>query len=68
MEDEFHTYIRPTERAKLSDFCTELTGIDQKTVDKGVNIKNALHQFQTWLIENLQKRNLRLPKVILMNW
>ena len=27
--DEFHTYVRPTFRPTLSDFCTTLTGISQ---------------------------------------
>lgn len=31
-------------------------------MDAGVNIKNALHKFQTWLIETMQKKDLVLPK------
>lgn len=30
---EFHQYVRPTWRPQLSAFCTELTGIEQDTVD-----------------------------------
>lgn len=62
IEDEFHTYIRPTERPKLSPFCTELTGITQETVDAGCSIKNALAKFQVWLVDTLQKHDLVLPK------
>ncbi|GAA5979131.1 hypothetical protein JCM11641_008436 [Rhodosporidiobolus odoratus] len=31
--DEFHSFVKPTWRPRLSDFCTELTGIEQKDVD-----------------------------------
>lgn len=27
--DTFHSYVRPTWRPKLSEFCTNLTGIQQ---------------------------------------
>ncbi|KAI8809303.1 hypothetical protein BJ742DRAFT_708910 [Cladochytrium replicatum] len=30
---QFHEYVRPIANPKLSKFCTELTGIDQQTVD-----------------------------------
>jgi hypothetical protein len=31
--DTFHTYVRPTWRPKLSEFCTSLTGIQQVSSD-----------------------------------
>lgn len=62
IEDSFQTYVRPTERAKISSYCTELTGIAQETVDAGLNIKNALFQFHNWLLGVLQKHDLSLPK------
>lgn len=33
---EFHTYVKPVVEPKLTAFCTELTGIQQDQVDKGV--------------------------------
>ena len=32
-EDVFHEYVRPVKDPRLSDFCTQLTGITQQTVD-----------------------------------
>lgn len=29
LEDTFHEYVKPVLRPKLTDFCTELTGIEQ---------------------------------------
>ena len=29
IESEFHTYVQPSENSRLSEFCTELTGITQ---------------------------------------
>ncbi|CAL1147066.1 unnamed protein product [Cladocopium goreaui] len=30
---EFHRYVRPTEKPQLTEFCIELTGIQQSWVD-----------------------------------
>ena len=47
---EFHQYVLPTENPKLSEFCTNLTGIEQKTVDeKGVPIRTCLYLFKDWI-------------------
>lgn len=62
IEKEFHKYVKPTERPKLSPFCTELTGIEQETVDGGANLRTVLHKFETWLINVLESRDLVLPK------
>ena len=40
--DVFHQYVKPKLNPKLSEFCTELTGIVQDTVDKGKSIEEAL--------------------------
>jgi len=47
--DEFHTYVRPTENSTLSAFCTELTGINQTTVDAAPTLAVALRNFNSWL-------------------
>jgi inhibitor of KinA sporulation pathway (predicted exonuclease) len=49
--DEFHAYIRPTERPVLTNFCKTLTGISQDTVDAADTLEVALEQFATWLTE-----------------
>ncbi|KAM7345466.1 3'-5' exonuclease Snipper-like isoform 1-T1 [Cochliomyia hominivorax] len=63
IEAEFHKYIMPIESPKLSAFCTELTGITQKTVDNGIPLQTALMMFQEWLRKELRARHLTLPKV-----
>ncbi|XP_055856357.1 ERI1 exoribonuclease 2 isoform X3 [Episyrphus balteatus] len=63
IESEFHEYIMPIESPKLSAFCTELTGITQKTVDTGMPLQTALMMFQEWLRKELRARNLHLPKM-----
>ena len=35
---EFHEYVRPTMCPVLSEFCTQLTGIEQDTVDRARTI------------------------------
>ena len=47
--DEFHYYIKPQERAILTSFCTELTGITQAQVDNGLRLPEALTAFNEWL-------------------
>mmetsp|Transcript_3183 Transcript_3183/g.5778 ORF Transcript_3183/g.5778 Transcript_3183/m.5778 type:complete len:529 (-) Transcript_3183:446-2032(-) len=45
----FHHYIKPHVHPRLSDFCTELTGITQSTVDSGISLFQALVLHQEWL-------------------
>ncbi|XP_061684915.1 ERI1 exoribonuclease 2 [Syngnathoides biaculeatus] len=56
IESEFHSYVQPQERAVLSAFCTELTGITQTQVEAGVPLRICLSQFARWL------QKLRLEK------
>ncbi|KQS62317.1 ERI1 exoribonuclease 2 isoform X3 [Drosophila erecta] len=63
IEAEFHKYILPIESPRLSTYCTELTGIQQKTVDSGVPLQTALMMFHEWLRKELRARNLTLPKM-----
>ena len=48
----FQRYIRPEYIPKLTDFCTELTGITQKKVDEGLSFREALKEYGKWLAEN----------------
>ncbi|KAF9148947.1 hypothetical protein BG015_009288 [Linnemannia schmuckeri] len=50
--DEFHSYVRPTHRPILGDFCKELTGISQETVDNAPTFVEVLSRFEDWLISH----------------
>ena len=55
---KFHHYIKPTENPILSKFCTELTGIEQNTVDKGILLTEALSKLDDFMKEtNIIKSN-----------
>ena len=43
------SYVRPTEHPKLSEFCTQLTGITQEQVDGGVPLAAALASLDAFL-------------------
>lgn len=45
----FHRFVRPTERSKLTPFCTSLTGIDQATVDAAETLDVILPVFWRWV-------------------
>ena len=47
--DSFHSYVRPTENATLSAFCTDLTGIEQATVDAAPTLPEVLDDLDAWL-------------------
>lgn len=47
--DEFRAFVRPTERPRLTAFCTELTGIRQADVDGAQPLPAVLRDFITWL-------------------
>lgn len=47
--DTFQTYVRPTWRPTLTDFCVNLTGIQQSTVDAAPTWPEAIKLFEAWL-------------------
>ena len=47
--DSFHAYVRPTENATLTSFCTGLTGIEQAVVDEAQTIDVVLGELDEWL-------------------
>lgn len=49
---EFQQYVKPVHHPILTDFCTELTGITQATVNKGSTIQEAVKRYNSWLAEN----------------
>ncbi|WOO83957.1 3'-5' exonuclease eri1 [Vanrija pseudolonga] len=54
--DTFHTYVRPTWRPVLSDFCSSLTGITQEVIDAAPTFPEVLRLLEAWL----DKWDLRL--------
>ncbi|GAA6062463.1 hypothetical protein JCM10212_005366 [Sporobolomyces blumeae] len=48
--DEFHSYVKPTWRPRLSDFCTQLTGITQADVDAAPIFPRLLRNFHAEFI------------------
>lgn len=47
--DEFHEYVQPSENRTLTEFCTELTGIEQGTVDAAQPLITVMNNFNEWL-------------------
>lgn len=45
----FHEYVRPVLQPKLTEFCTELTGIEQETVDAAVPFPAVWERHLNWL-------------------
>ncbi|SGY77234.1 BQ5605_C005g03584 [Microbotryum silenes-dioicae] len=48
--DEFHSFVRPKHRPKLSDFCQSLTGITQAQVDSAPYYPQVLKRFEKHFI------------------
>ncbi|KAJ0084756.1 hypothetical protein Patl1_29366 [Pistacia atlantica] len=67
LEDYFQIYVRPTYNQYLSDFCKELTGIQQTQVDKGVLLSEALLLHDQWLEEKGIKQT-NFAVVTWSNW
>lgn len=47
--DQFERLVRPVQHPVLSDFCTELTGIQQADVDAADNFSDVFEEFKSWL-------------------
>ncbi|XP_040853610.1 ERI1 exoribonuclease 2-like isoform X1 [Ochotona curzoniae] len=58
IESEFHVYVQPQEHPILSEFCKELTGIQQVQVDEGVPLKICLSQFCKWIHKIQQQKKI----------
>ena len=56
--DEFNEYVKPEINPILSDFCKELTGIQQETVDNADTFKNVLKRHYLWLLSHNALENL----------
>lgn len=67
LESHFQTYVRPTCNQQLSDFCKDLTGIQQVQVDSGLTLSEALLQHDKWL-ESKGIKNTNFAVVTWSNW
>ncbi|XP_075635829.1 uncharacterized protein LOC142608012 isoform X3 [Castanea sativa] len=67
LEDCFQIYVRPTCNQLLSNFCKELTGIQQAQVDKGVLLSEALLLHDKWL-EGKGIKHANFAVVTWSNW
>lgn len=64
LEACFQTYVRPTCNHLLSDFCKDLTGIQQIQVDRGVTLSEALLRHDKWL----EKRGIKNTNFAVVTW
>ncbi|KAJ4724466.1 ERI1 exoribonuclease [Melia azedarach] len=64
LEDYFQIYVRPTYNQLLSDFCKELTGIQQTQVDKGVILSEALLMHDKWL----EEKGIKYTNFAVVTW
>lgn len=67
IESSFQTYVRPSHHQHLTDFCKELTGIQQFQVDGGVPLSEALLMHDKWL-ENKGIKQTKFAVVTWSNW
>lgn len=49
VESTFHFFVKPMVHPRLTDFCTELTGVTQEQVDSGLDLRDALSQLDRWM-------------------
>ena len=49
VESTFHEYVRPIAHPILSDFCVDLTGINQGTIDNSHDFIKVYELFENWL-------------------
>jgi len=64
LEGCFQTYVKPTCNQLLSDFCKDLTGIQQIQVDRGVPLSEALLMHDKWL----EKRGIKNTNFAVVTW
>ncbi|XP_058744188.1 uncharacterized protein LOC131616766 [Vicia villosa] len=64
LEACFQTYVKPTCNQLLSDFCKDLTGIQQIQVDRGVTLSEALLRHDKWL----EKKGIKNANFAVVTW
>lgn len=51
VDDEFQSLVKPTIHPFLSPYCRNLTGIDQRDIDRARNFPSVWLDFEDWLVE-----------------
>lgn len=51
IESEFQTFVRPVRNPLLTEFCRDLTGIDQTDVDPAPGFAEAISAMRDWMDE-----------------
>lgn len=64
LEACFQTYVRPSCNQLLTDFCKDLTGIEQIQVDRGVSLSEALLRHDKWL----EKKGIKNANFAVVTW
>ncbi|KAL5062204.1 hypothetical protein RYX36_023941 [Vicia faba] len=64
LEACFQTYVKPTCNQLLTDFCKDLTGIQQIQVDRGVTLSEALLRHDKWL----EKKGIKNANFAVVTW
>lgn len=64
LEASFQTYVRPAYNQSLTDFCKELTGIQQIQVDRGVPLGEALFMHDKWL----EDKGIKYTNFAVVTW
>lgn len=66
----FHTYVRPQQHPRLTDYCRDLNGIRQKDADAGIDLAMALRMHGAWLQKMGTKKcsGFRFAVVTWGNW
>uniref|UniRef100_A0A0C9RX82 TSA: Wollemia nobilis Ref_Wollemi_Transcript_7026_1851 transcribed RNA sequence n=1 Tax=Wollemia nobilis TaxID=56998 RepID=A0A0C9RX82_9CONI len=64
LEGHFQTYIKPVYHPVLTDFCKDLTGIQQNQVVGGVSLSEALLMHDNWL----EERGVKNTTFAIVTW
>eukprot|EP01080_Neovahlkampfia_damariscottae_P003633 gene3633-6449_t len=65
----FHEYVKPFNNPQLTDFCSELTGIQQKWVDSSKTLDKVLENFDEWAKkEKLLEKDVKFIFVTCGDW
>lgn len=67
MESEFHEYVRPTINPNLSEYCIELTGIQQDLINRQDTFPAAFEKFKAWIIERKELHGLKFATPMVRN-
>ena len=62
----FQQFVKPLNNSCVSDFCTELTGITQKQIDDGIDLKSTIEAHLKWITDITKSSNVTI--VTCGNW